>query len=266
MRFFGFGRETMDKLLDAIEHGRLFHAYKIEGDAISGKYEYAKSAAMAILCREEPGKGCGRCSICQKVAHENHEDVYHICADENSLKDATVAELQENLRHKPTAGDYSVAIIEDADTMTVRAQNRLLKTLEEPNPGTVIFLLSENRDNLLPTIRSRCVTYRMPAVYDEENPYVELAADLLAKTENGGYFCDIKDVLDKKIKDRKSAMAFLDAAELLLMRYFTGREKSMWSPEHIREVVGFVEEARRDLNFNVNYKYALRNMLLKAGM
>ena len=238
----------MDKLFDAIRNGRLSHAYIIEGDALSGKYETAKRAAKAVLCEEAPGEGCGRCVICQKVEHENYE------------------ELQENLRHKPSAGDRNIAIIEDADTMTVRAQNRFLKTLEEPNPGTVIFLLSENRDNLLPTIRSRCVTYRMPAVYDEDNPYVELAADLLAKAENGGYFCDIKDALDKKIKDRKSAMAFLDAAELLLMRYFTGREKSMWSPEHIREVVGFVEEARRDLNFNVNYKYALRNMLLKAGM
>lgn len=256
----------MDKLFDAIRNGRLSHAYIIEGDALSGKYETAKRAAKAVLCKEAPGEGCGRCVICQKVEHENHEDVYHVSADESSLKDAVIAELQENLRHKPSAGDRNIAIIEDADTMTVRAQNRFLKTLEEPNPGTVIFLLSENRDNLLPTIRSRCVTYRMPAVYDEDNPYVELAAELLDKAENGGYFCDIKDALDKKIKDRKSAMAFLDATELLLMIYFTGREKSMWSPEHIREVVGFVEEARRDLNFNVNYKYALRNMLLKAEM
>jgi DNA polymerase-3 subunit delta' len=266
MRFFRFGRETMDKLLDAIEHGRLFHAYIIEGDAISGKYEYAKSAAMAILCREEPGKGCGRCSICQKVAHENHEDVYHICADENSLKDATVAELQENLRHKPTAGDYSVAIIEDADTMTVRAQNRLLKTLEEPNPGTVIFLLSENSDNLLPTIRSRCVTVRTAPEFDADNPYVEFAAFLLEETERGAYFATIRDALDKRIKDRKSALAFLDAAEILLMRYFTGQEKSMWSRDHIKEIVSYAEEARRDINFNVNYKYALRNLLIKAGM
>ena len=256
----------MDKLFDAIRSGHLSHAYIIEGDALSGKYETAKRAAMAILCPEMPGEGCGRCSVCRKIEHENHEDIYHVAADESSLKDGAIAELQENLRHKPSAGNRNIAIVEDADTMTVRAQNRFLKTLEEPNPGTVIFLLSENRDNLLPTIKSRCVTYRMPQVFDETNPYIELAAELLEKAEENVYFWEIKERLEKKVKDRKSAMAFLDAAEILLMRYFTGREKSMWSPEHIREVVGYVEEARRDINFNVNYKYALKNMLLKAGM
>lgn len=256
----------MNKLFDAIKNGRLSHAYIIEGDALSDKYGTAKRAAKAILCREAPGEGCGKCSICHKVDHENHEDVYHVSAEDTSLKDAVISELQENLRHKPSAGERNIAIVEDADTMTARAQNRFLKTLEEPNPGTVIFLLSENRDNLLPTIRSRCVTYRLPLVYDETNPYVELAKELLEETGSGAYFCDIKDRLEKKIKDRKSAMAFLDAVEIILMRCFTGKEKSMWSPDHIRDIVGWVEEARRDINYNVNYKYSLKNMLLKAGM
>lgn len=256
----------MDKLFDAIKSGRLSHAYIIEGDVLSDKYGFAKRATKAILCREKPGEGCGECSVCRRIDHENHEAVYHIAADDSSLKDATVAELQDNLRHKPSAGDINIAIVEDADTMTVRAQNRFLKTLEEPNPGTVIFLLSENRDNLLPTIRSRCVVYRLPESYDESNPYVELAAKLLRDTEDGVCFADIKDALEKKVKDKKAAMAFLDAAEILLMRHFTGQEKSMWNREHIREVVVYVEEARRDIRFNVNYKYALKNMLLKAGM
>lgn len=256
----------MDKLMDAIEKESPFHAYIIEGDGVSDKYGYAKKAAMAILCGEEPGRGCGRCSVCHKIAHDNHRDVYHVQADENSLKDGAVAQLQSNLRHKPSEGDRNIAIIEDADTMTVRAQNRLLKTLEEPSPGTVIFLLSENSENLLPTVRSRCVTVRMAQSFDRENPYVELAAFLLEETERGSYFYTLKDALDKKVKDRKSALAFLDGVEILLMRYYTGREETLWTGDHIREIVGYVEEARRDIYFNVNYKYALRNMLVKAGM
>ena len=58
-------------------------------------------------------------------------------------------------------GDRNIAVIKDADTLTVRAQNRLLKTLEEPFEGTVIMLLSENRENLLDTIKSRCIMYRL---------------------------------------------------------------------------------------------------------
>ena len=82
----------MDKLFDAIRNGRLSHAYIIEGDALSGKYETAKRAAKAVLCEEAPGEGCGRCVICQKVEHENHEDVYHVSADESSLMQMMVNE------------------------------------------------------------------------------------------------------------------------------------------------------------------------------
>lgn len=58
-------------------------------------------------------------------------------------------------------GSRNVVIVEDADTMTQRAQNRLLKTLEEPPGNSVIFLLSENIENLVQTIQSRCVKYRL---------------------------------------------------------------------------------------------------------
>ena len=79
----------------------------------------------------------------------NHEDIFYVRKDGNSIKDENMSALQERLKNKPL-GERNIAIVEDADTMTLRAQNRILKTLEEPPSGTVIILLSENTE-------SRCV-------------------------------------------------------------------------------------------------------------
>ena len=77
-----------------------------------------------------------------------------------SVKDEQISKLQAELQKKPL-GERNLAVIKDADTMTKRAQNRILKTLEEPYEGTVIFLLSENRENIIDTVKSRCVIYRL---------------------------------------------------------------------------------------------------------
>ncbi|MGN1144596.1 MAG: hypothetical protein ACI4SU_08505, partial [Anaerovoracaceae bacterium] len=153
--------KLVTRITGSILAGNVFHAYIIEGDTCVDKLAFAKDMVKAILCTERPGVGCGSCISCRKIDHGNYEDLYFIESDGLSVKDEPVFALQEKLKRKPTAGDRNLAIIKDADTMTTRAQNRLLKTLEEPPEGTVIFLLSENKDNLLETIRSRCVTYRL---------------------------------------------------------------------------------------------------------
>ena len=79
-------------------------------------------------------------------------------------QDEQISKVQSDIKKKPMEERHMV-VIQDADTMTLRAQNRLLKTLEEPFEGTVMILLSENRENLLETIKSRCVLYRICLLY-----------------------------------------------------------------------------------------------------
>ena len=87
-------------------------------------------------------------------------------------------------------GGRNIAILEDADTMTVRAQNRFLKTLEEPQPGTVIMLLSENSRMLLPTIRSRCVRVRVGGLRGSsaDDRLTALAGEFIDMAVRGEYF------------------------------------------------------------------------------
>lgn len=254
------------RIKKAILNGNISHAYIIEGDSCIDKESFAKDIIKGIICREQPGTGCDFCPECRKVNHDNYEDLYYARADENSLKDAAIAELQENLKHKPTGGDRNFAIIEHADSMTVRAQNRLLKTLEEPSEGTVIFLLSENTENLLRTITSRCIIYRMGNYTDNTDSLdLNMAEEVMNMLLDGAYFVDLKDWLTKNVKNRKDAFMLIDSIERLFHRYMTDNINSSFGKDSIIRNVKYVEEARRDLLANVDYKYAIRNLILKIG-
>ena len=252
------------------------HAYIIEGDHLSGKKGFALRFARGLLCPEKPGIGCGVCPVCRRVAAGSYEDLHMLSMDERSVKNEAIAELQEELKNKPqrVAGRH-IVIIEDADSMTARAQNRLLKTLEEPQPGTVIMLLSENRENLLPTIRSRCQILRPdagetdPEELEREKRFSALARALMETAVKGDCFNDIKVKIEAAEgfdpKDRKDALALVDAIERELRDSFTGEKPGLISPERAMRCVRFAEEARQDIVMKVNHNYAIRNLLLKIG-
>lgn len=259
-------QRLIERISRTIVNGNISHAYIIEGDSCIDKEAFAKDFIKAVLCLEELGVGCDRCVNCRKIDHDNYEDLYILRADDLSLKDAAVSGLQENLKNKPSAGSRNVAIIEGADSMTPRAQNRLLKTLEEPNPGTIIILLSENTENLLQTITSRCIIYRLGNfVHNNQNDKMAFAQKIMDMVIDGAYFCDLKDILTKGVKDRKEAFMLLDGLERLFSRAMAGDGTGAMRKEKIIENVKYVEEARRDLLANVNYKYAIRNLILKIG-
>ncbi|MEY8366236.1 hypothetical protein AALA22_11415 [Anaerovoracaceae bacterium 41-7] len=260
-----FGR-LPERISRAISCGNVSHAYIIEGDSCVDKRKFAKDFVKAILCSLEPGFGCDQCVVCRKIDHDNYEDLYAAQADDFSVKDAAISALQEKLKNKPSGGMRNIAIIEDADTMTVRAQNRLLKTLEEPNDGTVIVLLSENTENLLQTITSRCIIYRLGNfINSNENSNLSGAEEIMEMIFAGAYFCDIKDRLGKIVKDRKEAFQLLDGLERLYRRYLTADGPQAVRKEKLIAKIKYIEEARRDLLANVNYKYAIRNLILKLG-
>lgn len=254
-----------ERLGDAIREDKLGHAYIIEGDSLSGKENFALDFAKAVLCRTAPGVGCDSCSICRRVAHGNYQDLYQVESDNRSVKDKDVFQLQQDLMNVPTGeGERNIAIVPDADTMTVRAQNRFLKTLEEPQVGTLIMLLSENSDNLIPTIRSRCQTIRLYSADGEDNQseFAEAAEIIIRMAKGKSYYFEVKDKLTAEVKDRKDALELLDAMEHIVRGALFGENSSVDS-EDATAIIPLIEEARRDIKINVNYKYALGDLILK---
>ena len=147
--------------------GRLGHAYILEGPYGSGKHTFARLVAASLSCERRTDDRfplpCGECLSCRKIRDGFSPDVFMVGREEDraTLGVDAIRKLRENLWIAPNENAAKVYVIEDADTMTVQAQNAFLLSLEEPPPYAVFFLLTENAAALLETIRSRAPILRM---------------------------------------------------------------------------------------------------------
>jgi len=139
---------------------RLPHALLFAGPEGLGKRYLADILASALLCehRSADGLPCGECHACHLLASGNHPDYLHLRPEEDkrTIGVDQIRELATFFSLKSHSGDHKVVVLEPADVMTTAAANALLKTLEEPTPGSFLILCSDQPASLLATIRSRC--------------------------------------------------------------------------------------------------------------
>lgn len=163
----------MAKLRAALRGSRLHHAYLIAGSPGAGVAELASRFAEALLCPNDP-EGCGVCSACDRARRGLHADLLRAGLDREAgskeVKVEAIRALCAGLQLKASEGGRKVGMLADADRMSASAQNALLKTLEEPPPGTVLILACEAEERLLPTVRSRCVRIALRPPSRSESP------------------------------------------------------------------------------------------------
>lgn len=259
-------KKLIDRIQRTISCKNLSHAYILEGDRCTDKLDFAKEFIKAIECKNALGVGCDSCISCRKLNHGNFEDLHIISSDGKSVKDSMISDLQEELKKKPF-GDRHFVIIEDSDTMTQRAQNRLLKTLEEPPMGTIIFLLSENSENLLATVRSRCIIYRLIGEKAEVDGMIKLAEALVNGVLERKNFFYTWEILDKAVKSKEDALELLDGMERIYHKILVEKDSraGFLRREAVGEYISLIEECRRDVLANVRVSYALKNLIIKIG-
>ncbi|MGE0660635.1 MAG: DNA polymerase III subunit gamma/tau, partial [Reyranellaceae bacterium] len=156
------GQEAMVRTLrNAIESGRLAHAFMLTGVRGVGKTTTARIIARALNCIGPDGKGsetvepCGVCENCLAIAEDRHMDVIEMdAASRTGIAD--IRELIEGVRFKPASARYKVYIIDEVHMLSNQAFNGLLKTLEEPPPH-VKFIFATTEIRKVPvTVLSRC--------------------------------------------------------------------------------------------------------------
>ncbi|WP_339674520.1 DNA polymerase III subunit delta' [uncultured Zhongshania sp.] len=147
-----------------IESGRLPHALLLAGPDSIGKLRFAKALAGFLLCESPSQVGaCGQCRSCHFQIDASNPDYREICPDEGKRQIGIdqVRDLQSfSAQHAHRDKGRKIVVIHPAEAMNVYTANALLKTLEEPNSGTILILISHTSSQLLPTIRSRCVQLR----------------------------------------------------------------------------------------------------------
>ena len=143
-------------LQNQIAAGRIGHAYLFTGTRGTGKTTCAKIFAKAVNCLDTTSPDpCGECAVCKGIDEGTILDVSEIdAASNNSVDD--IRDLRDETAYLPAVCKYKVYIIDEVHMLSTAAFNALLKTLEEPVPGTIFLLMTESPSLLLPTIVSRC--------------------------------------------------------------------------------------------------------------
>ena len=173
-----------------------------------------------------------------------------------------IESLQEKLKYKPYGSRYAV-IIEDAQLMNAAAQNKLLKTLEEPVSPAVIMLLSEQKEALLPTVLSRCSCYQLAETAVPEDARTADAAEaMLDAVKKRAPFYRKKALLEYVLNDkegqREKALSFLDAFERRLLE----ASKNAGDPA-VTAAADEVRNARRCIRQLHNTGYTLKQLCLR---
>ncbi|MGI6130617.1 MAG: ATP-binding protein [Bacillota bacterium] len=166
------GQDDALRILDAeIRSGTMSHAYLLWGPRGSGRTLVARRLALAAGCSlkdqappESPLWYCGECANCAKIVSGVHPDFSVIVPSGNTIKIAQIREMQWRISLKANESELKTWLIDDADQMTEEAQNCLLKVLEEPPGRSLIILVAQDPQMMLPTIASRCHSIRLGTV------------------------------------------------------------------------------------------------------
>ncbi|WP_435694226.1 DNA polymerase III subunit gamma/tau [Uruburuella suis] len=222
------GQEHVVKALrNALDKGRLHHAYLLTGTRGVGKTTIARILAKSLNCEQgQHGEPCGVCASCTQIDAGRYVDLLEIDAASNTGID-NIREVLENAQYAPTVGKYKVYIIDEVHMLSKSAFNAMLKTLEEP-PEHVKFILATTDPHKVPiTVLSRCLQFVLRnmttqqvaahlahVLESEQVPFEPAAVQLLGRAAMGS-MRDALSLLDQAIAMGSGSVTEQDVRQMI---------------------------------------------------
>lgn len=257
----------------ALSLGKVHHAYLLSGPSGVGKKALALEVARALLCLQGQGEACGSCRSCLLFERSAHPDFFLLEPEKNTIGIDAVRQLIQRLSLKRVLSPFRIGVIDEVERLTEEAANCLLKTVEEPPEGVVLFLVTSRVAALPQTLLSRCqhlvfsgLPERLVAEYLVEEEHVEPAwACAVARFSSGSIgealrsiregncgeeiWMFLKDVREGKLFQAGSWLSErreeLPRVFSVLARYFRDALFFRLLGNHHREVLAFLPEKDR---------------------
>src|SRR6185436_9100826 len=174
---------VMRALVNALDSGRVHHAFLFTGTRGVGKTTIARILARSLNCeRGVSSTPCGKCGACREIDEGRFVDLIEVDAASRTKVDDT-RELLENVQYLPTRGRYKVYLIDEVHMLSAHSFNALLKTLEEPPPHVKFLLATTDPQKLPVTVLSRCLQFnlkRLPVALISEHMSKVLGAEKIS--------------------------------------------------------------------------------------
>jgi len=269
-----------------MENNSISHLYILEGAKGIGKKTLSFYLSSMLHC-EGQNKPCMECHHCIKHQTSNHPDLIIVKEkdkDKKSIGVDTVRGIISDLYIKPFLSDKKIYIIPDGETLSVEAQNALLKVLEEPPSHALIFLLTTSSGSLLQTVRSRGITLKIDggtsaeiASYIEEvYPDKANLANLIATFSGGimgsaidmaeeGSYLEMRDSLYKLMPFLYEDNSFNIYGITSVFEKYKDNQKDLFNlfMLYLRDVL-YVKLLDNDILINYDYKNDINNFALRS--
>ena len=237
-------RDTAVRIGKSIENKTLPHAFLISGPSGSGKSTLAREISAAINCS---GSGaslpCGTCDSCRRIYDGIFPDVKILSRkkDKVTLGVDEVKDFREDMFLSSTEAEHKIYIIDDAECMTVEAQNALLKVLEEPPKSVIIILLAKECDRILTTIKSRAQYIAMTRFSEDELTQLLITDNLEAK------------IMSRDDEARFKGIIMSSDGRLGVAKKLLDRRASAENEEERAEIIGIIKSARQKSSYEEIY-------------
>lgn len=279
-------------LLKDVMNNCVTHAYLIDENNYSDSFNMVISFVKAILCEYKciDNSKCSDCSLCKRIDDGNYPELKIICADGMYIKKQQITDLQQEFSRSAVEGKKRIYIVRDCEKMRPEAANSMLKFLEEPEENIIAILMTNNINNVLSTIISRCKIVKLNNLFNNDVGNDEelegLAINFISSLENKGIdtIIDVKDILFSVIssKDRDKIIEIFDIMIDIyydMMKVISGNGKIKYvrienkinefaklnKLSWILKKINILVSAKDSIKFNVNINLLIDSVIISIG-
>lgn len=248
--------ELKEHIIERYNCGTLPHSFLIESNNVNKALVDIKNILKVINCPEKYEEKCQKnCNLCKLIDNNTLPSLIIIEPDGLQIKKIQLNDMEERFATKPIYSRYNMYIIKDADRMNESAGNTILKFLEEPEDNILGIFITNNRNNVLGTIRSRCQYYKL--FYEESSEFpddvVKLSEEYLKEMFNDGILIN-----SKKILTYNSNRDFIENVFLYIQnKYIEKLKESKNGINRNKKVVLLTNKTLQMIKYNVNLELVL---------